>query len=82
MFGFTVLGERICKALREHDIKLDGGATINVTASIGLAEACQGHSSLDEVISLADTALYRAKAQGRDCMVAADCGLAQSHLNL
>ena len=78
----TVLGERICKALKEHDINLDDSSTIRLTVSIGVAEACPGHSALDEVISLADTALYRAKAQGRDCMVAADCGSAQSRLDL
>jgi diguanylate cyclase (GGDEF)-like protein len=78
----TVMGERICKALKEHDIKLDDNLTIRLTVSIGVAEACPGHSALDEVISLADTALYRAKAQGRDCLVAADYGSAQSRLEL
>jgi len=78
----TVLGERICKALREHDIKLDDSFIIRLTVSIGVAEACPGHNSLDDVISMADTALYRAKAQGRDCMVAADYGVAQSRLDL
>ncbi len=77
-----VLGERICKALREHDIKLGDSSAIRVTVSIGVAEACPGHNSLDDVISMADTALYRAKAKGRDCMVAADYGLAQPLLDL
>jgi len=77
-----VLGGRICKALREHDIMSCDGTAIKLTVSIGLAQACFGHNSLDEVISMADTALYKAKAQGRDCMVAADYGLAQSRLEL
>lgn len=76
-----VLGERICRAVREHDIKVGDSSAIRLTVSIGVAEACPGHNSLDDVMSLADTALYRAKGQGRDCMVAADYGMAQARLD-
>ena len=78
----AVLGERICKAVREYVIKFGDGVAIRLTVSIGVAEAGPGHNSLDDVISRADTALYRAKARGRDCMVAAENGLAQSRLDI
>jgi len=76
-----VMGARICKALRETDISVAESRTTRVTASIGVAEACPGHNSLDDVISMADTALYRAKENGRDCMVAADTRGDQTEFN-
>ncbi len=65
-----VLGGRIFKALHSTDINVADGSAVRVTASIGLAQACEAHNTLDEVITAADTALYRAKQKGRDCMEA------------
>lgn len=77
-----VLGERICKALYSTDIKVSADRAVRVTASIGLAEACAAHSTLDDVISVADTALYRAKDKGRNCMEVAESGVSQASLDL
>jgi two-component system cell cycle response regulator len=77
-----VLGERICRALQSTDIIVLEGRTVRITASIGLAEACAEYGTLDAVISAADTALYRAKEKGRDCMEAAASGVAQTRLDL
>jgi diguanylate cyclase (GGDEF)-like protein len=49
---------------------------INVTVSVGLA-ACNGeHLTPTEVIRMADQALYKAKARGRNCTVTAKLGKA------
>jgi diguanylate cyclase (GGDEF)-like protein len=77
-----VLGERICKALYSTDINVSEGCAVRVTASIGLAEVCAAHSTLDDVISAADTALYRAKDRGRNCMEVAESEVSQASLDL
>lgn len=41
---------------------------LNITVSIGAAEATHKSITPDEVIKAADTALYRAKDQGRNCV--------------
>jgi diguanylate cyclase (GGDEF)-like protein len=49
---------------------------INVTVSVGLA-ACNGERlTPTEVIRMADQALYKAKARGRNCTVTAKLGKA------
>lgn len=48
-----------------------GGAELRVTASFGIAQR-RGAEPRDGVIARADAALYRAKAAGRNCVVAAD----------
>ncbi|MGH2192759.1 GGDEF domain-containing protein, partial [Enterococcus faecalis] len=42
-------------------------ATVHVTVSIGFADASQA-SQPDEVLQLADQALYKAKQAGRNCI--------------
>lgn len=42
---------------------------LRCTVSIGLAECHAGIASVSDWINSADSALYRAKAQGRDCIV-------------
>ncbi|HMF89709.1 MAG TPA: GGDEF domain-containing protein [Candidatus Angelobacter sp.] len=46
----------------------------NVTVSIGVASSNGGHLTPSEVLRVADHALYRAKAKGRNCTVAASGG--------
>ena len=41
---------------------------LTVTISIGVAESSEKHNHTDEVIKAADTALYRAKEKGRNCV--------------
>ena len=47
-----------------------GGARLHVTPSIGLSPAAST-GTLDERLTAADRALYRAKQQGRNCVVVA-----------
>jgi diguanylate cyclase (GGDEF)-like protein len=51
---------------------------VRVTASIGVAIFPPHGASLDDVVRAADLAMYRAKAQGRDRVVAAPLPLSLS----
>ena len=44
------------------------GKTVSVTISIGVAEPNEKHVKVDEVLKAADTALYKAKQKGRNCL--------------
>ncbi|MCL2701193.1 MAG: diguanylate cyclase [Phycisphaerae bacterium] len=46
----------------------DPGQTTPVTISVGLAEATPAMASYDQLLRGADTALYQAKNQGRNCI--------------
>lgn len=48
-----------------------GGHRINCTVSVGFATFPQDAETLDELVTLADRALYRAKHEGRNCVVSA-----------
>jgi diguanylate cyclase (GGDEF)-like protein len=69
----TVVAERIQKALR---IPFDlGGQEVYATASIGIAHYGAAYRSSDELLRDADTAMYRAKALGRDRYAVFDRGM-------
>ncbi|SDD95571.1 hypothetical protein SPACI_054490 [Sporomusa acidovorans DSM 3132] len=48
--------------------KTSGGKKLFVTISVGVAERSEKNKQTDEVIKAADTALYRAKKKGRNCV--------------
>ncbi len=56
---------RICKVVSDTKIDTRSGP-ISFTVSIGVTES-DGSSSLDEILTEADDALYRAKGNGRNC---------------
>lgn len=65
--GAREVAERCARQLASTPLSLDGRAPIRITASMGLT--CSEHSStstLEELLSAADAALYRAKEGGRD----------------
>jgi diguanylate cyclase (GGDEF)-like protein len=65
------MAERVRRAVAEAEIS-EGGQRIVVTVSIGVAGMPdQSVTSRDDLIGLADGALYTAKASGRDCSVMA-----------
>ena len=59
--------ERLSGLLRAEPLRAEGLA-LRVTASFGVTEF-SGGETLDDFLARADLALYRAKAQGRDCVV-------------
>lgn len=65
---------RIQQAIRQMDVRNDRGQPVTMAASGSyLVLTPKAHSSveLDQVIRLLDKYLYKAKAQGRDCFLAA-----------
>ena len=68
-----VLGERVCQGVRELNIPHEKSRPGRVTVSIGIAHgtisADNSMKNLDRMIRRADTALYRAKATGRNRLV-------------
>jgi len=63
------VGERVRRAVSDLDLRRLGVAKVSV--SVGVAVADDPETDLDEVIDDADRALYRAKRDGRDRVVAA-----------
>lgn len=63
--------EQILENIRSHPIETQG-ALIRVTASAGVAAYPNSATSWLELLNAADTALYQAKEQGRDCVQVAE----------
>jgi diguanylate cyclase (GGDEF)-like protein len=66
--------ERLAQRIRVHVANLrpsTDGVTMHVTVSLGVAQALADDASIHDVLKRADRALYRAKDQGRDRVVAA-----------
>jgi len=70
--GAVELAERIRERLAEHSIPLlDGSGALNVTASFGTATLPGAASTVRELFSVADEALYEAKRSGKNRVVTA-----------
>jgi diguanylate cyclase (GGDEF)-like protein len=61
----TVLAERLRMQIANHTVTSAKGE-ISFTSSFGIATCALNDTSLDQVISKADEALYRAKNSGRN----------------
>ncbi len=66
--GAFVVGERIRRNVAERAVLQDDAGRAGLTASIGVVEYRSG--SRDELLRRADTALYRAKEEGKNRVVA------------
>ncbi len=62
-----VVAERLREAIAAFPMQLSNGATLKVTASFGVAVLAPRMTSVATWIEQADTALYAAKAGGRNC---------------
>jgi diguanylate cyclase (GGDEF)-like protein len=51
---------------------MDGETMLQVTASFGVASAFSSDYEAETVIRAVDTALYRAKSSGRNCVIQAE----------
>lgn len=60
---------RLCDAVGDTPFAVEG-MELNITASFGLTEVLGSDAAFDDVLKRADTALYTAKAAGRDQVVA------------
>ncbi|AOO84564.1 diguanylate cyclase [Bosea vaviloviae] len=65
------VGERLRSAIQGSVFDAGNRPSIGVTISIGAAEFGRDGATLDEFLSVADKRLYRAKHEGRNCVIAA-----------
>ena len=65
--GVTFVAERIRKAVETKTIQAYD-TTVNVTISIGFARFPVDGGAVLDLMDKADTALYRAKSDGRNCV--------------
>ena len=63
--GSAGVADRLRAELADIEVQGPGGATLSVTASFGVAVYPEARTS-DELLTLADAALYRAKAEGKN----------------
>ena len=64
-------GEQLRAAVQSARM-LDGETMLQVTASFGVASAFPFHYEAETVIRAVDAALYRAKSNGRNCVIQAE----------
>ncbi|PYE79709.1 diguanylate cyclase (GGDEF)-like protein [Xylophilus ampelinus] len=69
--GAMRAAERLRSGIEAACIDLQNGQTVRVTASFGVATAPNALCNLEDLLRAADTALYAAKAQGRNRVVLA-----------
>ncbi|MEX2130326.1 MAG: GGDEF domain-containing protein [Pseudohongiellaceae bacterium] len=67
--GGLISAERLREAIGKM-VVTQGDVSVSITASIGLAFSHSG-DTLDQLLARADTALYQAKAEGRNAVVVA-----------
>jgi diguanylate cyclase (GGDEF)-like protein len=66
-----VLGERLRSAIERSSFRVGTGPPIDITVSIGVSELGRDGDTLDDFLRVADKRLYRAKHEGRNCVIAA-----------
>lgn len=63
----VVAADRLRQEIAKHPMTCPDGSTLHVTASFGVAELSASTISLTEWLARADTMLYAAKFDGRNC---------------
>lgn len=66
--------ERLRQAVATEAVQVAGGASVSVTASVGVATVGPGDTSVGDMLRRSDAALYRAKREGRNRVCTADGG--------
>ncbi|WP_158543384.1 GGDEF domain-containing protein [Dyella psychrodurans] len=72
MKALCALAESIRRAIAGHEVLVHNALSLPVTASFGVARGEAGQSTWLNLLKAADTALYQAKAKGRNQLIAAD----------
>ncbi|WP_244628411.1 GGDEF domain-containing protein [Tardiphaga robiniae] len=65
------VGDRLRLAIERNAFEVGSRPSIDVTISIGVSEFGRDGDTLDAFLRVADQRLYRAKDQGRNCVIAA-----------
>jgi diguanylate cyclase (GGDEF)-like protein len=60
------LGERLCERIRRLTLDVDGTKVSNLSISLGMATYPQHSRNGEDLLKVADEALYQAKAQGKN----------------
>lgn len=66
----AMVAERLRSTVEAMEVLTDKGPAITVTVSVGMAVFTGGDDSLEDLLKRADSALYQAKRQGRNRVVA------------
>jgi two-component system cell cycle response regulator len=67
--GGQLCAERIRKAVEEEVIRTSDGSEVKVTISLGVGTREAGMASVEDLIKMADEAVFKAKESGRNCTV-------------
>ena len=73
----TVVAERIRSAMAQMNLMSPQGQPLSFTISIGVAEMAAHHAGIEPLLVDADQALYRAKATGRNKVLAYEAAIGQ-----
>ena len=78
------VAERLRGHIADEPIAVSDGRDtkilVSITVSVGVAELAHARQDLDELLAVADAALYQAKAAGRDRICILAPGLTEPHL--
>lgn len=67
-----VIAERIRRTVEEHVFEVSGEASLRLTISIGVATCPEHGTSRDDLLDVADKAMYRSKSLGRNRVCSAE----------
>jgi diguanylate cyclase (GGDEF)-like protein len=67
--GAMTLATKLCELFRAYDFRDDSGTPFKMTASFGIATFPDDADSKDDLIRLADQAMYRVKESTRDAVL-------------
>jgi diguanylate cyclase (GGDEF)-like protein len=72
LHGASELAERLRTLVATHPCVVNGTWVVELTCSFGVAQLTESLGSAEQLLAKADTALYEAKAAGRNCVSQAE----------